>query len=375
MKKIIIIFSIILGSVNYSCRKEVQAPDCPSNELINHSDYRRFMMGFSTWAYALEVNAVTGTYSFIESHSEIYSEHIDNKIPWDSWINGTPLPTEFVSEIAGRKSRKLANKKLSLSVSLLNINRDDLATDFNDSLPLYNQLNDQHIIEAYIAHLQYFIEQLNPDFLIVGIEVNELLLHSVEKWAEYKLMMAEVRHKIELLYPELPLSESITLHSLFSAYKSGNQSYVNETLDYVNRLEFISISFYPFFNGLKNHNEFQEAFDFLHSRVTKPLAFVETGQLSEGLLIENMNLNISGDECTQKQYLETLCLNAFDKEYLYIIWWTHRDYDRLLDYFPEELKDLGRIWISNGLINEDGREKAAFNTWKKVRSNQYSGID
>lgn len=105
------------------------------------------------------------------------------------------------------------------------------------------------------------------------------------------------------------------------------------------------------------------------------MAFVETGQLSEGLLIENMNLNISGDECTQKQYLETLCLNAFDKEYLYIIWWTHRDYDRLLDYFPEELKDLGRIWISNGLINEDGREKAAFNTWKKVRSHQYSGLD
>ncbi len=375
MKKIIIIFSVILGSANFSCRKEAPSTDCPSIELNVHSDYRRFMMGFSTWAYALEANAVAETYQFIEQNSEIYSEHIDNKIPWDSWINATTLPAEFVSEIAGRKSRRLADKKLSLSVSLLNINRNDLAPDFIDSLPFYHQLNDQHIVDAYTAHLQYLIDELNPDFLVLGIEVNELLLHSALKWAEYKLLMAEVKHKIGLLYPELPLSESITLHSLFSAHKSGNQTYVNEILDYVNHLQFISISFYPFFNGLKTHEEFQEAFDFLHSRVTKPLAFVETGQLSEGLLIENMNLNISGDECTQKQYLETLCLNAFDKEYLYIIWWTHRDYDRLLDYFPEELKDLGRIWISNGLINEDGREKAAFNTWKKVRSYQYSGLD
>lgn len=333
------------------------------------------MMGFSTWAYAFKANAVSETYQFIEQNSEIYSEHIDNKIPWDSWIRGTPLPTEFVSEIAGRKSRKLANKKLSLSVSLLNINRNDLAPDFIDSLPFYDQLNDQYIVDAYTAHLQYLIDQLNPDFLIVGIEVNELLLHSAEKWAEYKLLMAEVKHKIGLLYPELPLSESITLHSLLSAHKSGNQTYVNEILDYVNRLQFISISFYPFFNGLKTHEEFQEAFDFLHSRTIKPLAFVETGQLSENLLVGNLNLNISGDECTQKQYLETLFLNAFDKEYLYIIWWTHRDYDRMLDFFPDELKDLGRIWISTGLINEDGKEKEALKIWKKGRGFQFAGLE
>jgi len=32
----------------------------------------------------------------------------------------------------------------------------------------------------------------------------------------------------------------------------------------------------------------------------------------------------------------------------------------------DELQDLGKLWISTGIINEDGLEKEAYSTWKIV---------
>ena len=38
----------------------------------------------------------------------------------------------------------------------------------------------------------------------------------------------------------------------------------------------------------------------------------------------------------------------------------------LFGCIKDELQDLGKLWISTGIINEDGLEKEAYSTWKIV---------
>ncbi len=163
------------------------------------------------------------------------------------------------------------------------------------------------------------------------------------------------------------MSESITLHNWFNPNVENPAEYISEMSNYVNQnLDFAAISYYPFFKGQHTATEFQQAFDFLHSEVTIPIAFVETNHLAENLEISGFNLNIKSDECEQLAYLETLLYNAHNENYPFIIWWAYRDYDQLWATFPTEFQDIGKLWRDTGLLNEDGKERPSFIVWKNT---------
>ncbi len=369
MKKrsIHLFLAIITATLLWGCQEEETNPDNGNSDgFFSEYSSRNFAMGFSTWAYAPTAESVDATYQFIGSKSDVYSEHIDSNIPWRAWMNDLPLPQEFTNEIAGRASRKIPGVQLTVSVSLLNSSRNELAFDFDGTVPEYTALNDAEIENAYVKHLEYITNQLDPDYLILAIEVNELLLHAPEKWAGYKLLMANVRDRIKQQFPSLSISESVTLHNLYKPDVANPEEFIDEIVDYANSLEFAAISFYPFFKGLKTQQDFQQAFNFLHQQIDRPIAFAETSHLSEDLTVDAFDLFIAGNESEQNDYLETLLTNAQEQDYEYIIWWAHRDYNELWEIFPEEVQDLGKIWISNGIVNEDGAAKKALSTWEIV---------
>ncbi|NNK18983.1 MAG: hypothetical protein HKP49_07495 [Maribacter sp.] len=320
-------------------------------------------MGFTTWSFGPTVQDVNNTYAFIENNSDIYTEHIDNKIPWNSWMNNSALPAEFTNEIAGRADKKIEDKLLLLSVSLFNSNRDELAEDFDGTIPAYTNLNDIEIEDAYFRHIDYLVSQLRPDFLVIVIEVNEFRLRAESKWEAYKILIGNVKARIAQVYPDLPISESISLHNLYDSDVPNPTEYIDETVEYMNQMDFVAISFYPFLKNLNSQNDFQQAFDFLHSNISKPIAFVETSHIAEDLIVPNLNLSLSGDEIEQNIYLETLMENAAERNYEFVIWWAHRDYDALWETFPAEVKDIGQLWRDSGLIDEDGNERLSKTTW------------
>ncbi|MEM9897525.1 MAG: glycosyl hydrolase 53 family protein, partial [Bacteroidota bacterium] len=284
-------------------------------------------------------------------------------IPWNAWINDFPLPGAFTNEIAGKVNRKIPQQQLLLSISLLNGNRDELAFDFDGSLPDYNDLDDLQIKQAYFKHVNFLVDQFEPDYLVLAIEVNELLLRSPQKWEGYKRLMSEVTSKIKMDYPGLMIAESVSLHNYYEPDIADPQTFVDEISDHVNQNDFIAISFYPFFKNLKSANDIQQALDFLHANVTQPIAFVETAQLAENLVVPNLNLSIDGDADSQDLYLQTLIDNAARRDYEFIVWWAHRDYDALWETFPEEVKDIGQLWRDTGLFTENGSQRLAFTTW------------
>lgn len=348
-----------------ACAKDDNTSERCSDFFCEY-DARNFTMGFSTWAYAPTIFAVDGTYDFIENYADIYSEHIDSNVPWDAWMNDTTLPEAFTNEIAGRASNKIENTKLTVSVSLLSSDRSDLAFDYDGTRPQYSSLDDSHIADAYFKHLSYIASELSPEYLILAIEVNELLVHAPEKWEGYKNLMENIRTRIKSAFPSITISESITLHNFYAPEVANPEEFISEIAAYANGLDLVTISFYPFFKAQNTKEDFQKTFDFLHDKINQPIAFSETSHLSEDLNVEAFDLSISGNQSEQNNYLEALFTNAQEQNYEYLIWWAHRDYDELWATFPEEAKDLGRLWISTGILNEDGREKEAYETWLDV---------
>ena len=370
MKYFINIISVIIILSQLSCSKDDEIEptinNCNTVDYFSEYTSRNFEMGFTSWSFGPNLQDVDDTYQFIENNADIYSEHIDNKIPWNAWINNLALPLEFTNEISGRVARKINNTQLLLSVSLLNSDRSELAEDFDGTIPTYTNLNDIEIEDAYFKHIQYLVNAFTPDYLVIAIEVNELKLRSPNKWNAYKLLISNVKSRIKQLYPNLKISESISLHNLYEPNVSNQIEYINEMADYMNQMDFVSISFYPFFINQHTKTDFQQTFDFLHNRINKPIAFVETANLAENLSIPNLNISITGNQCEQNIYLETLLTNAQVQNYEFVIWWTHRDYDALWDTFPQELKDVGKIWRNTGLLTKNRAERMAYLTWRNV---------
>lgn len=362
-----IVTLVVLGCNDTNENPETSSQGCDNNAEVAAINQRNFKLGFSTWSHGPDLEDKNETYQFIESWADIYSEHIDNKIPWDAWINNTSLPSAFVNEIDDRASRKIDGRQLLLSVSLLNLDRNDLSEDYDGSIPDYTVLNDATIEDAYFKHLDYLVTKLNPDYLVMAMEVNELKKSSETKWQEYKLLMESLRARLKEEYPGLPLSESVTLHNWFMPDVSDPKNFIADISSYVNQqLDFAAISYYPFFKGQHTASEFQQAFDFLHQETDIPISFVETSHIAVNLEIAGLNLNIPGDVCGQKAYLETIFLNANRENYRFIIWWAHRDFDELWETFPAEVKDLGKIWRDTGLLDENGDERPGFAVWKRL---------
>lgn len=359
----------IVGLLIVSCEdKNPTEPEtlaCERLESISQLGNRTFKMGFTSWIYAPEISAKENTYTFLAQNGDIYAEHLDNMLPWDAWINDTPFPQEFLTDIDDRVQRRIIGNELLLSVSLLNSLRTELISDYDGSVPQYTNLDDAHIRDAYVKHLRYLSDRFEPDYLVAVIEANELYVNLGEQaWNDYTSLMSDVRDSLSVSHPDLPVSESVTLHNWISAEVDDEEAYQQAITQYMNQLDYAAISNYSYFNNYHSYQEFSSAFDFLNSRVNVPVAFVETTHLANDLVLESQNFTITSNECEQDLYLQTLAENAAEEDYLFFIWWAHRDFDALWETFPEEVKELGKIWRDTGLIDEEGNERPVLDTWE-----------
>lgn len=363
-----IIFILFAVALLMSCEEDRTKPyTCDSDHSLDSMTSRSFKMGFTTWTFGPDVEDMEATYQFINEHADIYSEHLDEAIPWKALLNHTAFPAKFNNDMAYKVSKRPGNQQMLLSVSLLNIDRDNLMKDYDGSVPSYVTMNDKAIEDAYYDYLVYLINLFKPDYLVAAMEVNELKIKSESLWGEYQLLMSNIRSRIKTAYPSLKISESVTLHNWYLPNVVNQEAFVADVSNYVNQnLDFAAISFYPFLKGMHTKVEMQRAFDFLHGETTKPVAFVETSHIAENLIVPSFNLNINGSVCEQQDYLEVLLLNAWTHDYQFIIWWAHRDFDELWQIFPDETKDLGLLWRDTGLLDEDGNERPAMETWQKI---------
>src|SRR5262245_11419181 len=333
---------------------------------------RPFRLGFTSWPSAATVEAVTGTYTFIAANGDLLAEHIEEGVPWQAAADGKPFPKEFTQKMQGRAKNRPKGVKLLLSITPLDMGRQGFAEMVDDrgKRPVPKEwadrkFNDPAVKSAYLAYVRWMIDTFQPDYLLTGIETNELLNNRPATWDAYRELSDHVRAEVKKHYSDLMVAESVTLHKLLEKGNKNLADYQKAIRGFVSGHDFCAVSFYPFFLGQHKAAEFDEALQFLTTFTDKRIAIAETGHPAEDLAVKRWNLNFSTSAAEQDAYVTALLKRAQSDRYLFVTWFASKDFDELWATFPETVKDLGRLWRDTGLVDEKGKERPALGTWKK----------
>jgi hypothetical protein len=369
MKINIIICTIILmATLFFGCSKK-------STQILV-AEKRSFYMGTTPWPADLTVNEVNKTYDFINSHCDIISQHFDEGIPFEEAYSNTTMPNSLTDNVSFRKQKTALNKKVFLSVAALSINRVSKALYYKDATTPNNvksywenlPFDDPKIVSAYVRYINWLITQFNPVYVNYAVESNGMLWN-VPEFNKYKTFLSQVYLQLKNNHPTIPFFISFMVDESTQGF-----NYATQLLPYT---DFIGLSAYPYIgvsssaNGDTNPQNFPINYfeKFINLSSTKPLVFAETAYIAQNLLIPGLNINKQGNAIWQKDYLEKVLNICKDKKAKLFIWFCPKDYDGLITTFQnqggytQQTIDLLSLWKDTGLIDENGNERPAYNSW------------
>ena len=361
MKTLLPLFCLLAGAL------------CSYASGVSPADTRAFFMGFTSWPYAATVKAVNDTYGFISGHADLITEHIEEGVPWAEALENRPFPPGFVARMEGRRKNRPKGARLLLSLTSLNMGRaglaDNAGPDGKQPLPEAfrgKSFADPIVGKAFLNYCVWMTEYFKPDYLLTGIEANELLNNSPDEWGSYVEMSRSVQAELRKRFPGLPISESVTLHKLLDKTNTGLPAYRKAIKAFVDRHDFFAVSFYPFFLGLHSSREFADSLEFLPGFSDRPIGIAETGHPAKTIEIKSLKFTFPSSPDEQNEYVKALLAQAQSHRYLFVTYWLWKDFDELWNTFPEASKDLARLWRDTGLVDDNDIKRPAFETWREV---------
>lgn len=362
-KYFITAITILLATI--SCNNQDETPVQPIEQ-------RSFYMGTTPWPADFTVTEVNNAYDFINNHCDIVSHHFDNEIPYEEAFSNLPMPSELLQDINTRKTKTATNKKVLLSVSALDLTRKQKGNYHKNSLvstTIQNSwmalpFNNSNMVTAYVNYVSYLVDELHPTYVNYGVESNVSTWNTTD-FANYKIFLSQVYSQLKIKYPTIPFFISFIVDESPEGFNFANQL--------ISYTDYIGLSAYPYItvsssaSGNTDSNNFPANYfeKFINLSSTKPFAFAETGYIAENLVISSFSLNKQGNEAWQKQYLEKVLELCNNKRAKFFIWFCHKDYDAGIVTLQNLglYQDLFLLWKDIGLVNQNGINRPAYNSW------------
>ncbi len=318
---------------------------------------RAFRMGFTGFVYAVTAEAMGETTDFCRRHGDLIAHHLEGAA-WAEMHAGQPLPAELLKKWSEHRVRKPEGGKVFLALSP---GRGELKTA-EKCVPLPPELkavtyDDPAAVAAYTAYCERAIEYFQPDWLVIGIEMNELIRNKPAAWKAYLRLHEQTYHALKKKHPTLPIAASCSLHNLF---KGGDAMFAEwQKLDAWN--DFVAVSYYPFLAPSRT-----EPIDWLLAHLgtnPKPIAFVETNDSAENLPMPQAKVTIPGSPEKQLEYYQYLFTRAQERRFEFIVSFIHRDYDALWETIKAGAPELFKAWRDCGFVDENGKPRPALALW------------
>lgn len=321
---------------------------------------RKFRMGFTGFVYDITPEAVAASRKFVRENGDILAHHLEG-VPWTEALNGRPFPKNLLQEWEGKKTATPPKGKVYLAISP---GRGDLKMA-DKAGPLPKELKgkgyeDPLVMQAYLNYCRRAIEFFNPDYLAIGIEVNEIFNAGPGKWRAYVALHRHAYQELKKDHPNLPIFASWTLHNMFK--HRGRMLEEFQGLMPYNDL--VAVSYYPFF--VEDHNRLA-ALDWMMEQFDafkKPYAMVETNDAAERLPLPKAKVVIEGTPEKQGAYYRKLLALAQKRNFAFVISFIHQDYDALWEKIKSFSPELFMAWRDCGLLDENGKPRPAFRIWK-----------
>lgn len=351
----------ILIVLRRSEAKKKPLPDPPTLSKEKPAGNRGFRMGFTGFVYDTSLEAVTASRKFVRENGDILAHHIEG-VPWAEALSGERFPKVFVEEWEAKKSATPRNGKVYLAISP---GRGELKLA-EKAGPLPKELKDKSyddplVKRAYLNYCRRAIEFFKPDYLAIGIEVNEIHRDGgPKKWNAYVALHQHIYQELKKDHPDLPIFASWTLHQMFQV--RGQMLEEFKKLMPFNDL--VGVSYYPFFVPDKDR---LGALDWLVEQFAafkKPFAIVETNDAAERLPLPQAKVVIEGTPAKQAAYYRKLLSTAQKNRFAFVISFVHQDYDSLWEKIKAGAPELFMAWRDCGLLDENGSPRPAYQVWK-----------
>lgn len=364
----LIVFTVVLLFLSSCKLRDVVTP--PEKET------RSYYLGFTPFPYDATVQSLDSVYLKIKNDADIISHHFDDGIPWQEALYGEDFNSFIINDWQMRKTKTPSGEKIVVSITPINYNRNGLAlykaSSGNQPLTYpWNtyRFNSLSVQTAYLNYCRRVIQFFNPDYLVIGIEVNLLIKSdpSLNLWNSYLQLQQYVYNQLKSAYPNLPIMVSVSGMELLQNYSSNYQLQITGLNQIIEYSDYFAISLYPFLSSLSTNDIPADLFSQLFSLVNKPICITETGYPAQTTSIYNGSIVFEGTQQKQNNYFKKLFNAADNYNAVFIINFVLRDYDKLWEAegSPE---DLSKAWRDTGLYDENGNARLAYETWKNKLS-------
>lgn len=358
---VLILITLLTGS----CTKEENPIVDPPPQAT-----RSFYMGFTPFPYDISSAAVDYIYNKLATDADLISHHFDDGIPWPEALSGTDFHINIMNDWQYRLSRTPASHKILLSVTPIRFFRDGLALYKAEKgdLPLpapWDTISFNHpdVKQAYLNYCARIMNYFNPDFFVIGIEVNLLIIKAPSLWNEYLDLHQYVFQQLKILDPDFPIFVSFTGMDLVEGYTNANHLQQMQVLnDLMNYTDYCGVSIYPYLSGFLCDTIPMDMFEKIFSKLTKPVAITETGYAADSITAYGATIILNGSPQKQNQYITLMMNKAAEHNLKFVVNFFLRDYDALWQAIGSP-DDIYKVWKDTGLYDEDGNVRIAFQNW------------
>ncbi len=359
---------IILGLISAAFfQDDVTSPKRkPKEETVK----RAFRMGLTPFPHDITLEALLKTKQFLSNNADIVSVHLEG-VPWLEAHEDKPFHPKLMEDWQRHKDATPPKGKVYMSLSPLNNGRSGIAgyRAAEENLPLPKPfigrtLDDPIVINSYLKYCRRAIRYFKPDYMTVGIEVNELYHNNHSMWRAYTHLHRQVYTALKREHPDLPICVTFTLHNMLNPDWKDRKQMLSATKELMEYSDLVAVSFYPFMAMLSDRMDdclswLEAEFD----KFEKPYVFSESGEPAEPVVLKSLGFTIPASPETQKIVLNKLLSFAQRRETDFLIWFLPRDYDGLWEKIRAEAPDFFGVWRDCGLLDGEGNERPAYHLW------------
>lgn len=333
--------------------------------------------GFNFFPYAATLDAIDKTHELIHDYGNVFVVQRDNGIPWYEALNDLPYPSKVRETWADFAARRPADVPVYVALAPLGDDRKTLiyASEGSAQPDVFSgrALNDPEVIRAYTNYVLKAVDTFRPDYLNVGLEAGDVALRAPQEWPKFVQLYRHVAEAVRTAHPEVRVGISFILQSLLDPVVA------ERSLDVINHSDFVGISFYPYMSPFYERfgapaldappAQWRAPLDYLRTFTTKPIAICETGYNSRPVELSNFNLSLDGTQQLQEQYLRELADYARQENYLFVVWFTVVDYERLFETLSPG-NGAYKLWQYVGLLDPNLNRKPAWSAWLEIVGKQ-----
>jgi hypothetical protein len=322
---------------------------------------RTFMMGFSSVPRELSAEAYAETFELAAEHGEMVL--IQRTPPWEDFLPGGRVSDDTATTTAAEKSH-IRDRDLRLFFAIDptdgTTGRDQLA-----GLPAAlsaRDFSDPDVRRAFVAYAEYVAINYRPEYLALGVEMNQYYTKNKDGFEDFKTLYAEAYATVKKASPDTKVTVTMQYEDLQGILPTQDAHFPDWQLlrAFEPNMDIVTISTYPSFSFASADAIPENYYTQLRAFTDLPIAIAQMGyssaEVGQGVS--------SGSESDQAAFLRRALADAEEMEMRFVVWFAGWD-----PSFAREGAEAAFQHI--GLLRGDNSEKPAWSEWLAASRRPY----